>query len=158
MLFFGNIIHSQAAAPVKKPSCVVHPENAPRTIPNGGYPQDFHHYEYSGATIEMVARKGADDEIIRRPALVARMVKKYRTEEGGYVVEEMTASAKDLASGRHPDAPSITAALDVFYDTKIPEDQREAKRSPVAVQAHSAQVLTLPIAENEPQEKLNVAS
>ena len=74
----------------------MHPENVPRTIPDGGYPEDFDLYEYAGPTVETVACQGKNGEIIRRPALVARMIRRYRTEEGAYVVEEMTASVKDL--------------------------------------------------------------
>ncbi|MDR3425072.1 MAG: hypothetical protein P4M13_08410 [Alphaproteobacteria bacterium] len=87
---------TRSYAPVKKPACVMHPENAPRTIPDGGFPEDFDLYEYGGATIETVDCIGENGETVRRPAMVARMIKKYQNEDGVSIEEEMTASIADL--------------------------------------------------------------
>ena len=124
-------------APTKMSPCVVHPENAPRTILNDdAYPQNFARYEYAGASLELVkAGQNADGSPLHRPAMVAKMIGK--TEIGGAkFTEEMTASVEDLRAYRdpqtgkagHPQAETVAAALAKDYKTKVPPTQQEAAR------------------------------
>jgi|GEM_PF-6450548 hypothetical protein len=107
-----------AVPPTRKPVCVVHPENASRMIRDDGFPKDFSLYEYAGATLEVLSGKGSDGKILRRPALVAKMVRRYKLDDA-FVEVEMTASIRDLRKAAHPHASSIAAALMMFYDEKV---------------------------------------
>jgi len=123
--------------PVKKPSTVVHPENAPRMINNNGFPKDFCLYNYAGATLRVLTCKRPNGTSVRRPALVAKMTRKYRLEksdenvdDGDAMVEmEMTASLCDLRQGKHPHSDAISAALTMYYENKVAqkEDPAETK-------------------------------
>ena len=117
----------------KKPVCIMHPENAPTTIPVGStYPIDFNRYTFAGATIEQVSVMGEDGEFSRRPALVAKMQLK-REVDGAKVKEEMTCSLKDLrqyvdpATGivGHRDSEGIASALSARYAEAIPKNRQE---------------------------------
>ncbi|MFA5041369.1 MAG: hypothetical protein WC464_07030 [Bdellovibrionales bacterium] len=109
----------------KKPICVMHPENAPRMIHDSGFPKDFQLYDYAGATLEVLTSIGSNGKQIRRPALVAKMVRRYKAEDGGASVEmEMTASLRDLRTGKHPNAEAVAAALRIYYEEKVPIRER----------------------------------
>lgn len=112
--------HKPPAQPVKKPVCIMHPENAPRMIHDKGFPKEFLLYNYVGATLELLPSVGPEGHMIRRPALVAKLALKYRSDDDSVGIEmEMTASIKDLRKAKHPDAESIAAALAMFYEEKV---------------------------------------
>jgi hypothetical protein len=112
----------------KKPVYVMHPENAPGTIHNIGFPKDFRFYEYAGATLEVLAGNISNGKPVRRPALVAKMVRRFKTDDGGAFVEmEMTASLQDLRTGKHPHTDSIAAALKMYYEEKVLLKERVVK-------------------------------
>lgn len=129
----------QKAAPTaeKKPETIIHPINAPRTIAGSdGYPVDFNQFQFAGATIELVASQRADGTPVRRPAVVAMMVRR-RNEGDTFIEEEMTASVKDLQNffdmktreRGHHDTHAISQALNAFYENKIPRHQHELPRA-----------------------------
>ena len=140
---FGLLHHIKAdqavgtQPPEKMNVHVMHPENAPQTIPDASaYPQNFAQYEYAGSTLEKVqVGQTAEGTPVYRRALVARMV--GTTEVGGAkFTEEMTVSLADLrsykdpATGKigHPMAEKIGEALTKDYQTKIHPSQQEAPR------------------------------
>jgi hypothetical protein len=126
----------KVSAPVRKPACVMHPENTPRTIYDSGFPKDFSLYEYAGAMLTVLGIKRGDSSVVRRPALIAKMVRKYQVGEGGASVEvEMTASVNDLKRGKHPHADAIAAALTMYYEEKVLQKEAVVKtrtQAPVA--------------------------
>lgn len=132
--------HREALVPEKKPETIIHPVNTPRTICNaGGYPGDFNQFEYAGTTVELVALPTPEGNVMRRPALVARMVRK-RSAGDTFVEEEMTASIRDLQNFVDPktgirgyhDTRAVTAALNIFYENKVPLHQQEAAYAQMA--------------------------
>jgi hypothetical protein len=131
--------HRKAEAPVRKPVCVMHPENTPRIIHDFGFPKDFSLYAYAGATLTVLGIKRAEGGFVRRPALVAKMVRKYRLDDGGASVEvEMTASLRDLQKGKHPHATAIAAALTMYYEEKVLQKEAIVKTKTHAPVASSA--------------------
>ncbi|MDD3030216.1 MAG: hypothetical protein PHS57_08085 [Alphaproteobacteria bacterium] len=130
---------------LRKPACVMHPKNAPRTIKNGMFPKKFHHYAYAGAMLDVVSVLGPQGKIVRRPALVARMRYRFSPTHDGFMIElDMTASVRDLLKARHPHAASIAAALTAYYEEKVPVREPAFSRSPVLhpKQTHAAQAKT----------------
>jgi len=119
MTFFGFHGFKNPKASRKPP--LMHPDNAPRTIRN--FPDAFRSYTFGGLAIEKVSHNG-----IRRPALVAQLVREYHFIDGAVVTEEMTASLRDLIDGRHPKAEEIAATLRDYYHSKIPSEQQEKGR------------------------------
>jgi len=129
----AKLLHNLFSTPEKKPRFVIHPQNAPRTINYvEDFPAEFNEFEYAGATIETVNCRKNDGAIIRRPAIVALMKRKYLAGDT-FVEEDMTASVRDLkafidpVSGErgHKNAASIEAALQIFYETKVYPAQQE---------------------------------
>jgi len=131
----GTLSQNATNPPTKKPSSVVHPENAPRMINNNGFPKDFGLYNYAGATLRVLTCKRPNGTTVRRPALVAKMTRKYKLEksdeigdDGDAMVEmEMTASLCDLRQGKHPHADAISAALTMYYENKVAEKEGPAE-------------------------------
>lgn len=121
---------------LRKPVCVVHPENAPRMIRDSGFPKDFADYAYLGATLEVLSIPNANGEVVRRPVLVAKLGRTYKDDIDGVSAEmEMTATLSDLRHGKHPHTDSIAAALISYYEEKIPikEASRTGLRKPSLV-------------------------
>jgi hypothetical protein len=129
------LAQDEMSLPSRKPLCIMHPENAPRMIHDRGFSKDFALYGYAGATLELLSARDAEGRMIRRPALVAKMVRKYDVVEEGAVAQmEMTASLRDLRRGNHPHARAIAAALNTYYEEKVSNKERVAKaRKEVAV-------------------------
>ena len=96
---FHSLKKSQAAtAPVQKPRQVMHPLNAPITMPVVGgrveFPENFEEYEYLGPTAEMVPRH-ITLGVERRLAVVAQLERSYQV--GDVTVrEQVTATPADL--------------------------------------------------------------
>jgi hypothetical protein len=120
----------ESGVPSRKPVCVMHPENTPRMICDNGFPKDFQFYEYAGATLEILQGPGPNGKMVRRPALVAKMIHRAKVEDGAFVEVEMTASLCDLRKGGHPNAEAIAAALKMYYEEKIPAKERPIRTQP----------------------------